>query len=204
MKNEYLGGSREIWDIYSQILKIINLNPDDKILDAGCGKGLFANYFRGENLYGIDLNPKNVKKAKTKNYREVRIGSVLKLPYKDKSFDKTICMEVIQFIDNPKQLLKELLRVTKKEIIITSPNQNFSLIRTLFKGGRNSFIDGLQERHHFFVNQFLFEKLAKDNNLHLQMKYLSKTLGIIRNLKIIGNLWGGEIIGIFKIKDENN
>jgi len=201
MRNEILGGSKEIWDIYSQILKIVNLNPKEKILDAGCGEGLLMNHFQGENVKGIDLNPENIKKAMTKGYKEVLEGDLTKLPFKNGEFDKTICMEVVQFVDNQRKMFQELLRVTKKEIILTSPNHNFSSIRTLFKLGRSNFIKGLQDKKHFFVNQYLFERLANENDLKLEMKYLSRSFGFIRNLRFLGNLLAGEIVGIFLVKE---
>ena len=197
-KTKYLGGSREGWNIYPRILQIANLGPNKKILDAGCGEGLLMECFNGKNVFGIDLNPDNVEEARRKSYQKVIIGNLKNLPYKNKEFDETICIETIQFIGEPEKAFRELLRITKGKIILTSPNHNFSSIRSLFKFGRLGFIQLLQNRQVFFVNQYLFERLAKKNNLDLEMKYVSKTLGFIRDLKLLGNLFGGEIVGIFK------
>jgi len=80
------------------VLKKI-LNKKDKILDLACGYGrITIPLFRqGYNIDGIDITPSLINKAKKDALREklnikFRVGDMRKLPYKEKSFDKIICM----------------------------------------------------------------------------------------------------------------
>jgi ubiquinone/menaquinone biosynthesis C-methylase UbiE len=61
------------------------------------------------------------KKEKTVvNYR---VGSIYKLPYKDKAFDLVMACEVLEHLSKSGRALKEIKRVAKKNVIITVPNE---------------------------------------------------------------------------------
>ena len=88
------------------------------MLDAGCGEGVLVDEFHGrlaiegvDPHYGSDL---------------VRRGSLLSLPYADASFDRALCLDVLEhlsFADQPRALA-ELFRVVKPggELLVTVPN----------------------------------------------------------------------------------
>ena len=115
---------RTTWNIYPKFLKIIKLNRNEKILDAGCGKGILSNYLKDFNLYGFDFSEEAVKKAKKKSYKKVIKSEICKTPFKNKEFDKTLCIQVFHYLENPEKAFKELIRITKTEIILTVSNFN--------------------------------------------------------------------------------
>jgi ubiquinone/menaquinone biosynthesis C-methylase UbiE len=187
------------WNIYPKILKKVHLKINENILDAGCGQGFLSKYLpKHKKLYGIDFNYKSVEKASHANYFEVKKGDVSQIPYENKKFDKTICIEVFQYLKEPLKAFEELMRVTKKEIIICVPNYNAIGIRSiLFKKWRKPFFETINKTY-FPTNKEFLEKFAKDNVLKFEVKYISCRGGAIRNL--FGNMLSSEVIGIFKLK----
>ena len=99
--------------------KIKELGVSHTILDAGCGEGELVREFRlkGYRIEGLDLNYES---------DIVKLGNLLKLPYKDQSFDAVLLLDVfehLQFQDQP-VALKEIYRVLKPKgsLIASIPN----------------------------------------------------------------------------------
>ncbi len=106
-----------------KILKIINLNKNARILDAGCGNAAhsirFAN--KGYKVLGIDfsdealkLSKNNVMKEKPDNNIEFKKESILDLSFQDNSFEVVFCWGVLMHINDYKKALSELIRVVKE------------------------------------------------------------------------------------------
>lgn len=89
------------------------LSINDKILDLGCGSCCLTQKIKdkGYNIVGIDV----VNESKCYN-PVIFDGKVI--PFNDKSFDVTICAFVLHHIVNCEDMLDEMIRVTKKYILI--------------------------------------------------------------------------------------
>ncbi len=86
-----------------------------RILDAGCGTGLFAKKLKQfGDVYGIDMSRDAVEFAKKRGLK-VKKASITELPFKDNSFDLIVSNDVIchKSIKNDKQAICELTRVLK-------------------------------------------------------------------------------------------
>lgn len=114
------------WKIlfHNEIQKV--LKECDVILDVGCGRG--RDLIHPEKLQiGLDISLEVINKAKEENNNaHFLIGDVYNLPFHKKSVDLIISSEVIEHLTKKEQLLfsNELSRVSKKYVIITTPNRN--------------------------------------------------------------------------------
>ena len=98
-------------------------------LDIGCGRGVF-NFMRSLNSVGCDIYRPGLLKAREKEYYKNLVNcDVRDLPFKPKSFDVTICFEVIEHLDKTEgiELLKRMEEITRRQIIITTPWGYFPL-----------------------------------------------------------------------------
>jgi len=194
-KDEMRFHGGEAYDFYPKVLKRISLSKNEKILDVGCGVGKLSRYLKGFNLYGCDITESFVKQAKKEFYREVKIADVYNLPYKDDEFDKIICLGVFEYVQDTEKAMKELLRVCKGEIIVNTPNYNFSGVRHFLLNNWGDFIDSIVNGGTRWTNKNFHEKIAKQNKLKLKIKYFSYKFELIRNLW--GDILAGDIIGIY-------
>jgi 2-polyprenyl-3-methyl-5-hydroxy-6-metoxy-1,4-benzoquinol methylase len=90
--------------------KITKWNRNDVVLDAGCGSGRFIKLLSPfvKEMHGIDISEKALKIAKSYKIKNaiIRKGNVLKIPYRNNSFDKVICIDVIEHIKDDKKSIK--------------------------------------------------------------------------------------------------
>ncbi|MCT7641467.1 methyltransferase domain-containing protein, partial [Aliarcobacter butzleri] len=102
------------------IVKKFIPNDVKTILDAGCGNGAISNYLDGFNITAMDRSHEALKYVKNKSVE----GSLDSLPFEDNSFDLIICSDVLEHLpdDIYKKTIKEFKRVSKKYILIISPN----------------------------------------------------------------------------------
>ncbi len=109
----------------------------DIVLDAGCGFGRHSLEFvsRGAIVYSMDMDMESLRKTRfslTQMKNNVKGGEVrylvhsgdaLNLPFKNESFDRIICSEVMEHVKDDDHACRELSRVLKKNgrIAITVP-----------------------------------------------------------------------------------
>jgi 2-polyprenyl-3-methyl-5-hydroxy-6-metoxy-1,4-benzoquinol methylase len=110
-----------------KVSKLILEEKPGKMLDIGCGPGIFSSKFIpfGFSVYGVDLTAEQVRIAKG-NGLEATVHDIgLKgLPYESGSFDLAFAGEVIEHIVDTTNFLREAHRVLKPGgcLILTTPN----------------------------------------------------------------------------------
>ena len=111
------------------LLDLLQPRPEEKILDAGCGTGVFTYNIlgAGSHVTGFDISYPMLTRAgvKTKGlpFRAVA-GDMRYLPFADDCFDKTVSMTALEFIDDGRAAVEDLFRVTKKGgvVVVTTLN----------------------------------------------------------------------------------
>jgi len=105
-----------------------------KVLDVGCGTGYgtayLSDYFHGE-VIGIDINNSAIDFAK-KYFESSRVNfktmDAQNLKFVPKSFNAIIALEVIEHVDDPEKMLKDIKKILTKKglLIISTPNKKIS------------------------------------------------------------------------------
>jgi SAM-dependent methyltransferase len=94
------------------------LPPGTHVLDAGCGEGILVDEFAARlAIEGLDQNYSSDR---------VRAGSLTALPYADASFERALCLDVLEHLtfEEQPQALGELHRVLAPdgELLVSVPN----------------------------------------------------------------------------------
>jgi len=106
------------------------IKPGSKILDVGCGDGKIDSMIMEKadvNIEGIDILVRGETYVPVKKFD----GRVI--PYSDNSFDTVIIIDVLHHTDDPKELLGEIKRVAKRNIIIKDHTANGFMARSILQ-----------------------------------------------------------------------
>lgn len=112
---------QKIWHTnkLNMVLKSIEYEKKEKILDVGCASGWFifeiSKKYPKSYCFGIDIYEKGIDYAKKKySHIKFKTADAHKIPYEKEVFDIVICTEVLEHVDDPKLVLTEIKRVLKK------------------------------------------------------------------------------------------
>ncbi|QNA98178.1 class I SAM-dependent methyltransferase [Massilia sp. Se16.2.3] len=105
-------------------LSQLGLAPYDDVLEIGYGPGqaieLLTEQITSGKIRGIDFSDTMLAQASSRNREaiargqvELSVGDAARLPYPDASFNKVFCVNVIYFWQNPREPLREILRVLR-------------------------------------------------------------------------------------------
>lgn len=124
------------------LISLITPLNAEKILDAGCGEGFTLSklyeFKIGKELEGIDSSEQAIELGKKMYpHLSLKIGDIYTLRYIDNSFDIVICTEVLEHLQDPKEALKELVRVSKKYLLLTVPNEPWFLLSNYTRWGED-------------------------------------------------------------------
>lgn len=91
-----------------------------KVLDIGCNSGIMATLVKAD-WYGVDVCPQLVEIAK--QIMKAEVAPAEKLPFRDNEFDIAVLGEILEHVFSPDDVMAEAVRVTKKLIIGSTPNE---------------------------------------------------------------------------------
>jgi len=105
---------------YEKICQLVDLKPNHKILDIGCGEGLSFEMFNKTNkIIGLDTNEK--PRIFQKNFKYIKGNCVNLSFFKNKEFDLVVCIGVLEHVFPFKKLkraVKEIQRVGKSYVVV--------------------------------------------------------------------------------------
>lgn len=165
------------------------------VLDLGCGDGLFLRELekRGVAAQGIDIAEEAVNKCGLYGlHAEVFDFTGEALPFKDNSFDNVVILDVLEHLYCPEELLKEAVRVSRKNIILSVPNFNSLPARSQVFQGKIPENNTAKKGHVFWFNYFVLKSMIEKCGLRIEEM---KVNVFWRQYPVIGAL----IVGLAKI-----
>lgn len=109
------------------IVKLIDIHKETSVLEIGCGAGNVIEKTRSGKLFGVDISPSILTRAKQKLNNRVDLfqGDAQILPCKDEVFTQVICSEVLEHLLSPSEALKEMARILEPRgvAIVSVPNE---------------------------------------------------------------------------------
>jgi len=93
-----------------------------KLLEIGCGPGLFLEAFweAGFEVSGLDRDPYMLRRAKERmgDRADLHQGDAAHLPFDDNEFDFAALLTVVEFACEPSEVILEAARVAQKGLLI--------------------------------------------------------------------------------------
>lgn len=166
------------YKLFSKIFKMVSekmcfeiqdfISQKEKVLDLGCGSGIFAQKLKekvGAEIVGIDIVDKRVFQI------PFFLFDGKKIPFPDDFFDTVLISFVLHHTENPITILKEAKRVGKQIIIFEDLiNHPLAKIRCFF----HWLVWNLNSKNGFSRFNFFSEKKWEDIFKNLNLKLISK------------------------------
>ena len=116
--------------IIDNLKKYFSEKPSEiKILDFGCGSGIFVNELqkRGYQTSGIDISEEAIKYGELRGIKNLKIQDSHKLDYPNGNFNAVLSMDVLEHLEDESWAIKEVERILKPggKFIIMVPAYQF-------------------------------------------------------------------------------
>lgn len=164
-----------------------------KVLDVGCFEAPLREILKDCEYFGLDIagNPDQI----------INLDALEALPFPDNSQDCVLCVEVLEHLENLHHMFSELVRVSRRHIIVSLPNC-WRDARLPIERGWGTFahyglpVDKPQDRHRWFFNHvqardFLLQS-AKRQGLEVEEMFAteqnrSPLVRLLRKLRYPGD-----------------
>jgi 2-polyprenyl-3-methyl-5-hydroxy-6-metoxy-1,4-benzoquinol methylase len=121
LSKNYWYYEEEKWE-FDEAIKLLLEHAPKSLLEIGCGNGNFLRKVNHavDNVQGIEINMDAIEKCKA---ADIRVSSTPLIEVKEE-FDMVVLFEVLEHLDNFKETLDQMIRITKKGgmLIIAVPN----------------------------------------------------------------------------------
>lgn len=110
------------------IFELCNIQPGEKVLDIGSGRGWFCQHAvgQGADVTALDLSNENLQRIKDTNPQIITVlGDACETTLPESSFDLILAAEVLEHLVDPKAAIVNWKRLLKPEgrLIVTVPYQ---------------------------------------------------------------------------------
>ena len=158
------------------IVRALDLDKGDRVIDVGCGSGFLMKRIRDANVTGVDLSDTALSMARVNlsgmgNVRLVK-ADARQLPFDDSSFDKVVCADVLEHVPAPKDVVREIKRVSRPgaRIVIALPNEalQHNIIRAFSKIGISGLLKGVDSHREWHIHHSgidFFDRIKLDLKL---------------------------------------
>lgn len=107
------------------------VEEDAQVLDVGFGLGYGLNILaiKARAVSGVDVDSQALDYCRStvegRNPRLAHLGvyNGYDLPFSDGSFDVATCVDVLEHVEDYDRLLREMLRVTRRGVFVSTPNR---------------------------------------------------------------------------------
>lgn len=145
LRERFWGSPRERM-LVEQIMRVIPSGMKS-FFDIGCGDGYLLSVVRASRphlrLYGLDFSRGRLQGVAAGGDQISLIeGTAEAVPAKDNSFDCVVCSQVLEHVSDYRAALGELIRISRKYLIITVPNEQTPLKIYCPRCGFEHFYDG--------------------------------------------------------------
>lgn len=133
---------------YELLVRMIDPQPDETLLDVGCGTGYFTRRLTEAGaawVAAVDRDEAMVRFAleHSAERQAFACADARRLPFPDRSFDVVISVTALCFVEDERVALAEMLRVARRRVALGLLNRHSLLFLTKGQhGGRGGYRGG--------------------------------------------------------------
>lgn len=108
----------------SLISELLRDHSVGRVLDVGCGGGAVMKLLTGRGtVYGLDSSPISLRSARDRGFSTLSAADAIALPFSDGAFDVVMALDVIEHLESPDVVLREMRRTLQPDgrVIVTVP-----------------------------------------------------------------------------------
>ncbi|MFH1748828.1 MAG: methyltransferase domain-containing protein [Planctomycetota bacterium] len=104
----------------------LDLEQVDSALDVGCGDGFSTFYVsqRIPEISAVDRSTHMLDRHPLRHTRRLYQADARQLPFEDNHFDLVYGWEILHHIADPCDVLREMMRVSRRYVLVAEPNRN--------------------------------------------------------------------------------
>lgn len=141
-----------------------HITPNSVVCDIGCGaKGSFLKAISGNIAQGIGID-KRVDNYNNSKLRFINNDLGTSLPLESSTIDYATIIAVIEHVDHPQEILKEIYRILKPggKIILTTPSPSSKAVLEILAFKLHLISKELIEEHKYYFNKAELQKSLDD------------------------------------------
>ena len=175
-----------------QIMKSLSRLEFSTLLDVGGAEGYKAYLAReifGAKVTSSDLSEEACKRAREIFNIEAIPADVHNLPFGNEEFDVVLCSETLEHVRDLDRAVRELLRVSKKAVVITVPHETKEEIEHSADAGMHSHIHAFEPESFSFLKTEGYEVISKKIISRLSMDIASRIIDTditLQNTETVG------------------
>jgi 2-polyprenyl-3-methyl-5-hydroxy-6-metoxy-1,4-benzoquinol methylase len=118
---------------------LLELAAPRSVLDVGCGEGVLTEQWaeRFERVVGVDLDHPMLRReweGRSRSNLEFRAADAALLPFASGEFDLVCGVEVLEHLPDPAAALAEMVRVARRWLLVSTPQEPLWRILNLLRG----------------------------------------------------------------------
>ena len=130
---------RLISGFLASVKQAVDLAAPHTIADVGCAEGLVAQHLLADGcsarFVGADLDLTALCRGRTQSpHLAAQQADIYHLPYRDRSADLVLCLEVLEHLIDPARAVGELRRVAAHYCLISVPHEPLFRLANLARG----------------------------------------------------------------------
>jgi len=116
-------GYKDSGSIYEALVKS-HLTPQARVLDAGCGCGGVIELYAEKVRQAVGLDTDLTSLREHRSLKELVVGGLATMPFPGDLFDVVLCSWVVEHLEEPDAVFREMARVLNKRgyLLLLTPN----------------------------------------------------------------------------------
>jgi ubiquinone/menaquinone biosynthesis C-methylase UbiE len=122
----------------ARLQRSLPASPPEKILEVGLGEGevatRVAGRYGGAFVAGVDLPDAALAEHWASRRLPAAFADVGALPFRDRSFDLVLAIEVLEHVAHPDDALREIVRVASTDVVLSVPLEPLWRVANMARG----------------------------------------------------------------------